>query len=46
MSEQEILAEIKKLDKFVKECTPAQARQILVKAGIINQDGSFTDRYK
>ena len=46
MSEQEILDEIKSIKEFVKNCTPEKAREIMVKAGISNPDGTLTDKYK
>jgi hypothetical protein len=46
MSEQEILDEIKRIEEYVKNCTPEEARQIMRDAGIINPDGTLTDRYK
>ncbi len=46
MSEQELLDEIKRIKEFVKNCTPEKARELVIKAGIINPDGTLTDRYK
>jgi hypothetical protein len=46
MSEQEILDEIKRIEEYVKNCTPEEAREIMIDAGIINPDGTLTERYK
>lgn len=46
MSEQEVLEEIRRIEEYVENCTPEEARQIMREAGIVNPDGSLTDRYK
>lgn len=46
MSEQELLDEIARIKEFVKNCTPELAKKIMVNAGVINPDGTLTDRYK
>lgn len=46
MSEQEILDEIRRIEEYVENCTPEEARKIMRDAGIINPDGTLTDRYK
>ncbi len=46
MSQQEILNEIKRIEEYVANCTPEEARQIMIDAGIVNLDGSLTARYK
>lgn len=46
MSDKELLDEIKKIEAFVKHCTPDNARSIMIRAGIVNSDGTLTDRYK
>lgn len=46
MSEQEVLEEIKRIGEYVENCTPEEARQIMREAGIVNPDGTLTDRYK
>ena len=46
MSEQEIREEIKRIEEYVENCTPEEARQIMKDAGIVNSDGTLTDRYK
>jgi hypothetical protein len=46
MSEQEILDEIKRIEEYVKNCTPEEAREIMIDAGISNPDGTLTERYK
>ena len=46
MSEQEVLDEIKRIEEYVNNCTPEEAREIMLDAGIIKPDGTLTDRYK
>ncbi len=46
MSEQELLDEIKRIEEYVKNCTPEEARQIMIEAGVVNTDGTLTKRYK
>lgn len=46
MSEQERIDELESIREFVKNCTPEEARELVIKAGIINPDGTLTDRYK
>jgi hypothetical protein len=46
MSEQEVLEEVKRIEEYVKNCTPEEARQIMKEAGIVNPDGTLTERYK
>jgi hypothetical protein len=46
MSEQEVLDEIKRIKEYVENCTPDEAREIMRDAGIVNTDGTLTDRYK
>jgi len=45
VSEQEVLDEIKRIEDYVKNCTPEEAREIMRNAGIINPDGTLTERY-
>jgi len=45
MSEQEILDEIKRIEEFVENCTPEEAKEIMVDAGIVHSDGTLTERY-
>ena len=46
LTKQEVLEEIKRIEEYVKNCTPEEARQIMRDAGIVNPDGTLTDRYK
>jgi len=46
MSEQEVLEEVKRIEEYVENCTPEEARQIMREAGIVNPDGTLTERYK
>ena len=46
MTGQEVLEEIKRIEEYVKNCTPEEARQIMREARIVNPDGTLTDRYK
>jgi hypothetical protein len=46
MSEQEVLDEIKRIEKYVENCTSEEAREIMRDAGVVNPDGTLTDRYK
>jgi hypothetical protein len=45
MSEQEVLDEIKRIEEYVENCTPGEAREIMRDAGVVNPDGTLTDRY-
>lgn len=45
MSEQDVLDEIKRIEEYVENCTPEEAREIMRDAGIVNSDGTLTDRY-
>ncbi|HLP44739.1 MAG TPA: hypothetical protein VK469_02270 [Candidatus Kapabacteria bacterium] len=45
MSEQEVLDEIKRIEEYVDNCTPEDAREIMRDAGIVNFDGTLTARY-
>jgi hypothetical protein len=45
MSEQEVLDEIKRIEEYVENCTPEEAREIMRDAGVVNPDGTLTDRY-
>lgn len=46
MSEQDRIDALKRLEEFVKNCTPEEAREIVIGAGIYHPDGTLTDRYK
>jgi hypothetical protein len=46
MSEQEIREEVKRIEEYVEHCTPEEARQIMRDAGIVNPDGTLTERYQ
>jgi len=46
MSEQEILDEVKRIEEYVDSCTPEEARTIMREAGVVNPDGTLTDRFK
>ncbi len=46
MSEQEVREEIKRIEEYVENCTPEEARQIMREAGVVNPDGTLAERFK
>ncbi len=46
MNEQEVREEVKRIEEYVERCTPEEARQIMREAGVVNPDGTLTERFK
>jgi hypothetical protein len=45
MSEQEVLEEVRRIEKYIENCSPEEAREIMIDAGIVTADGTLTPRY-